>query len=233
MKYSRQVTDDGEVRQNVVSEEEMLCHRVPGYYSFHLEGCEMFFPEDEAGRLSLTEGKLVKWDDEENVHSVQTQGEVPTKVWQRYSHAVWMAKYDGDTLNYKDPEYRIDRIYLIARQEDKNDQLDFNQVYRLDHKTQNVRREAVRWNTQLEDPSQHIMRIRDDEIIIEDFTNIPSEEDIVADFEDSQILDTLKKLQTAQADLMDTSSLADPIDARKDAEVDENSPDDTPASDMI
>lgn len=56
---------------------------------------------------------------------------------------------------------------------------------------------------------------------------------MVADHEDAQILNTLKKLHTAQADLADTSSLADPIDARKDAEVDENSPDDTPASDMI
>ena len=74
---------------------------------------------------------------------------------------------------------------------------------------------------------------RDDGILIEDFDNIPTVEDVVQDFEDSQIDKTLSELREKEKEVMESTSLADPIESRKDAEMDENSPDDTPASDMI
>ena len=74
---------------------------------------------------------------------------------------------------------------------------------------------------------------RDKEILVEDFENIPSVDNVIDDFEDSKIDETLSKLKEQEKEVMESTSLADPIESRKDAEVDDNSPEDTPASDMI
>ena len=74
---------------------------------------------------------------------------------------------------------------------------------------------------------------RDNEIIVEDFDNIPTAEDVVQDFEDSKIDQTLNEMREKEKEVIESVSLADPIESRKDAEMDENSPEDTPASDMI
>ena len=74
---------------------------------------------------------------------------------------------------------------------------------------------------------------RDNVILIEDLDSCPSAEDVVQDYEDSKVHETLSELRAQEAEVMQGTSLADPIESRKDAEMDENSPDDTPASDMI
>lgn len=144
-----------------------------------------------------------------------------------------MSKFPGDMLNYKKPERKIERIYLLGIKEDGTGLLDFDQVFRLDMKSQDIRREAVQWNTHKTNPMEHVMRIRDQDILVEDFDNIPSLDDVVAAYEDSQVDQTLNEMGEKEKEGMESATLADPIESRKDTELDENSPDDTPASDMI
>ena len=74
---------------------------------------------------------------------------------------------------------------------------------------------------------------RDDGILIEDFDNIPTVEDVVQEFEDAQLEEKVRGLRADTEEVSESTTLSDPIESRKDAEIDENSPDDTPASDMI
>lgn len=74
---------------------------------------------------------------------------------------------------------------------------------------------------------------RENDVLIEDLDTVPTVEEVVQEFEDSKLDETLNELRGMQQEVLESTSLADPIESRKDAEVDENSPDDTPASDMI
>ncbi|KAK9812713.1 hypothetical protein WJX72_002510 [[Myrmecia] bisecta] len=148
-----------------------------GYRSIKLEGCEFLIAETGAARLDLTDVYVT--DDESGISArPAVHGEMPATA-ELYQEVPWTVEFLGDAVYGKEPQYSVEKVFLVKVTSEQPHRLDLTEVFELSHASRSLSKAVVERLVTSDDPTKHTLRIRDGHLSLEDSVSLPSAEEII------------------------------------------------------
>lgn len=183
------------------------------YRSIDLHGC-MFYVAAEGDMLRLDDVHVQ--DNESGQWSRPiSSGDLPRQA-ALYQQVPWVKEKHGDYMKLKETELEVLKVFLIRR-DPQTQLLDFHTVVALDAEQRAIVREEVVTTTDVTDPEQLSLRIRDGRITLELSPAMPSIEEVVQaameDREPESDMPEMPQLQEAPAEEEEEEEIDDDFDA--------------------